>query len=188
MSRGLGDVYKRQVDGQRTGYDKSLDVTLGTLFVSGLKNEIREYVECNMKETPDSDTLLDLAVKSESSKGLGVKAASLKLAMVDDEYQPPEQTEEVKKMTAELAALKARMNTFTAGSAGRGRGRRRATTPLPAFNDRKTWFYCYRCKQHGLHISKECRLTEEQKQRLSPQPRFPIPTSTPTDAQFPNGM
>ena len=58
-----------EIDGQKAGYDKSLDVTLGTLFVSGLKNEIREYVECNMKETPDSDALLELAVKSESSKG-----------------------------------------------------------------------------------------------------------------------
>ena len=39
-----------EIDSQKKGYDASLDVTLGTLFVSGLKNEIREYVECNMPD------------------------------------------------------------------------------------------------------------------------------------------
>ena len=50
-----------EVAGQKKGYDKSLDVTLGTLFASGLKAEIREYVECNMKEGATSEDLLDLA-------------------------------------------------------------------------------------------------------------------------------
>ena len=174
-----------EVNGQKKGYDKSLDVTLGTLFVSGLKNELREYVECNMKDNADSEQLLDLAVKSESSKGHGATAASLKLAAIDSEGQ--EQTDDMKKMTEELVALKSRLNTFTAGQKGQGKGRA-TSTPLPPFNERTTWFYCYKCKQHGLHVSRECKLTEDQRKALAPQPRFPIPTTTPTDSQFPNGL
>ena len=173
-----------ELDGQKLGYDKSTDVGLGSMFVTGLRPEIREYVECNMKERADSESLLELAVKSESSKGLGATSASLKLAALDDSYEP---SNEWRMISNELAEIKTRMNTFSAG-AGRGRGRGKATTPLPAFKDRKTWFYCYKCRQHGLHVSKECRLNDDQKARLTPQPRFPLPTSTPTDAQFPNGM
>ena len=173
-----------EVEGQKKGYDKSHDVTLGTLFVSGLKSDIREYVECNMSEDRgDSETLLDLAVKSETAKGMGAKAASLKLAAIEGEETEP--TEELKKVTAELAALKTRMNTFTAG---KGKGKGKFTTPLPAFSDRNTWFYCYKCKQHGLHVSKECKLTEAERKALTAQARYPVPSGTPTDAQFPNGM
>ena len=177
-----------EVEGQRKGYDKSFDITLGTLFVSGLKHDIREYVECNMADDKtDSESLLELAVKCEASKGHGAKSASLKLAAIDDEYSP---NDEVKRLNDELAALKTRMNTFTAGSGqtGRGRGRGRQNTPLPAFEDRKTWFFCYRCKQHGLHISRECKLTDDEVKKLTPQQRYPVPTGTPTDRQFPNGM
>jgi len=60
-----------ELTGQKKGYDKSLDVTLGTLFVSGLKAEIREYVECNMKEKADSDALLEL--NRNLQKALGLK-------------------------------------------------------------------------------------------------------------------
>ena len=171
--------------GQRKGYDKSLDVALATLFVSGLKNDIREYVECNMAEV-DSEALLELAIKSETSKGLGAKSAALKLAAIE-ESEGAEQNDEFRKVAAELAALKARMNTFTAGS-GKGKGKGKASSPLPPFSERKTWFYCYKCKQHGLHVSRECKLTEEQKAALIPQPRYPQPTSVPRDDQFPNGM
>ena len=122
-------------------------------------------------------------LKSESSKGLGTGAAALKLAIIDG--PPDEQSGDIKKMTEELAALRTRMNQFTSG---KGKGKGKMSTPLPPFNERKTWFYCYKCKQHGLHMSKECRLTDDQKAALPPQPRFPIPTTTPHDTQFPNGM
>ena len=177
-----------ELEGQKKGYDASLDITLGTLFVSGLRPDIREYVECNMTDdNTDSESLLELAIKSEASKGKGAKAAALKLAAIDDEYEPKD---EVKDLKEELAALKTRMNTFTAGSgsAGRGRGRGRQNTPLPPFNERKTWFYCYRCKQHGLHASRECKLGEEERNKLTPQARYPAPTGTPYDTQFPNGQ
>ena len=172
-----------QVVGQRKGYDKSLDVTLGTLFIAGLRQDTREYVEINMTEKDNSEKILDLAIKSEAAKGHGAKAAALKLAAIDEIIPDPE-TEQLKLVNEELAALKTRMNTFTAGGKGRGR----ATTPLPAFNDRKTWFYCYKCKQHGLHISKECKLSKEAIAKLTPAPRYPNPTTTPADSQFPNGM
>ena len=172
-----------QVEGQRKGYDKSLDVTLGTLFIAGLRQDTREYVEINMVEKDTSEKILDLAIKSEAARGHGAKAAALKLAAIDEVVPDPE-SEKLKLVNEELAALKTRMNTFTAGGKGRGR----ATTPLPPFNERKTWFYCYKCKQHGLHVSKECKLTKEAIAKLTPVPRYPNPTTNPSDSQFPNGL
>ena len=173
------------VNGQRKGYDKSLDVTLGTLFIAGLRQDTREYVEINMTDKDNSEKILDLAVKSEAARGHGAKAAALKLAAIDDNNNEPEtDTDKLKSVNEELAALKTRMNTFTAGNKGRGK----ITTPLPAFKDRTTWFYCYKCKQHGLHISKECKLSKDAISKLTPAPRYPNPTSTPTDSQFPNGL
>ena len=170
-----------EVDGQRKGYDKSLDVTTGTLFIAGLKQDTREYVEINMKEKDTSEKILELAIRSEAAKGHGAKSAALKLAVVEDNQEDDIQ---LKLVNEELAALRTRMNTFTAGNKGRGR----QDTPLPAFKDRKTWFYCYKCKQHGLHVSKECKLTKQQIADLIPAPRYPNPTTTPVDKQFPNGL
>ena len=169
-----------EVDGQRTGYDKSLDVTTGTLFIAGLKQDTREYVEINMTEKDTSEKILDLAIKSEAAKGHGAKSAALKLAVVEDNQG---EDETLRSVNEELAALRTRMNTFTAG-----KGKGRQDTPLPPFKDRKTWFYCYKCKQHGLHVSRECKLNKTQIAELIPAPRYPNPTTTPADKQFPNGL
>ena len=169
-----------ELAGQRKGYDKSLDVTTGTLFIAGLKQDTREYVEINMTDTDNSERILELAIKSEAAKGHGAKSAALKLAVVEEDHEDGLQ---LKLVNEELAALRSRMNTFTAGTKGR-----RQDSPLPPFKDRKTWFYCYKCKQHGLHISKECKLSKAQVSELVPAPRYPNPTSTPFDKQFPNGL
>ena len=169
-----------ELAGQRKGYDKSLDVTTGTLFIAGLKQDTREYVEINMTDTDNSERILELAIKSEAAKGHGAKSAALKLAVVEEDHEDGLQ---LKLVNEELAALRSRMNTFTAGTKGR-----RQDSPLPPFKDRKTWFYCYKCKQHGLHISKECKLSKTQISELVPAPRYPNPTSTPFDKQFPNGL
>ena len=158
-----------------------MDVTLGTLFISGLRPETREYVEINMKDTDDSEKILELATKSEAAKGHGAKAAALKLAVIE-ELQHEEN--HLRMVNEELAVLKSRMNTFTAG---KGRGKQNSN-PLPPIKDRTSWFYCYKCKQHGLHISKECKLNKDQISKLTPAPRYPNPTSTPRDEQFPNGL
>ena len=170
-----------QLEGQRKGYDKSLDVTLGTLFISGLRQDTREYVEVNMKEKDDSEKILDLAIKSEAARGQGAKAAALKLAAIEENTE----VNHINKVNEELAVLRSRMNTFTAGTKTRNR---KFNSPLPPFNERNTWYYCYKCKQHGLHISKECRLNDTQISKLTPAPRYPNPTSTPKDSQFPNGL
>ena len=171
-----------ELTGQRKGYDKSLDVTLGTLFIAGLRQDTREYVEVNMNDTDGSETILDLAIKSEAARGQGAKAAALRLAAIEENK---DDTYEMNKVNEELAVLRSRMNTFTAGTKTRNK---RFNTPLPPFNQRDKWYYCYKCKQHGLHISKECRLTEDQISKLTPAPRYPNPTSTPKDNQFPNGL
>ena len=169
-----------EVEGQKAGYDKSLDVTTGTLFIAGLKQETREYVEINMTEKDTSEKILDLAIKSEAAKGHGARSAALKLAVVEDNQ---DEDDNLRQVNEELAALRTRMNTFTAG-----KGKGRQDTPLPPFKDRKTWYYCYKCKQHGLHISRECKLTKAQIADLIPVPRYPNPTTTPSDKQFPNGL
>ena len=175
-----------ELEGQRKGYDASQDVSLGSIFASGLRADIREYVELQMEGTSTSDELLQLAIKSETSKGLGAKTAALKLAVVN---AGDERSEEMKRVTEELAALKSRLNTFSGGAKKNGNGQTdKKKTPLPPWGERRTWFYCYKCKQHGLHVSRECRLTQEQRDSLIPQPRFPIPTTTPHDEQYPNGL
>ena len=172
-----------QLVGQRKGYNKSLDVTLGTLFIAGLRQDTKEYVEVNMADKDTSEKILDLAIKSEAARGHGAKAAALKLAAIEDGQ---EESSQLRMVNEELAVLRTRMNTFTAGA--RGRGRRTQSNPLPSFSERNTWFYCYKCKQHGLHISKECKLSKDQIAKLTPAPRYPNPTTTPSDSQFPNGL
>ena len=171
-----------QLQGQRKGYDKSQDVTLGTLFIAGLRQDTREYVEVNMTENDNSERILELAIKSETAKGHGAKAAALKLAAIDDDALDETR---LRKVNEELAVLRSRMNTFTAGTKSKTKT---FNNPLPPMKDRKTWYYCYKCKQHGLHISKECKLTKDQITKLVPAPRYPNPTSTPSDSQFPNGF
>ena len=169
-----------QLNSQRKGYDKSQDVTLGTLFIAGLRQDTREYVEINMTETDNSERILELAIKSETAKGHGAKAAALKLAAINEDLT---EGNHLKKVNEELAALRSRMNTFTAGTKNK-----KPNNPLPPMKERKTWYYCYKCKQHGLHISKECKLSKDQIAKLTPAPRYPNPTSTPSDSQFPNGF
>ena len=169
------------LEGQKKGYDKSLDVTLGTLFITGLRQDTREYVEVNMTDKDNSEKILDLAIKSESARGQGAKAAALRLAAIEENTE----NSNIDRVNEELAALRTRMNTFTAGNKSRNN---KFSSPLPPFNERNKWYYCYKCKQHGLHVSKECKLNEEQISRLTPAPRYPNPTTTPKDGQFPNGL
>ena len=76
-----------------------------------------------MTDTDNSERILELAIKSEAAKGHGAKSAALKLAVVEEDHEDGLQ---LKLVNEELAALKSRMNTFTAGTKGR-----RQDSPLP---------------------------------------------------------
>ena len=50
----------------------------------------------------------------------------------------------------------------------------------------RTAIYCFKCKQWGVHIRSECKLTADQIKSLTPEDRNARPQGVVVDAQYPN--
>lgn len=168
-------------------FKKATDAHISTLFLAGLRSDVREEVMSKMDEAKDNTWLVKQACTAEQAmndrKGASKQPFSYAVAQIDDGAYGESKDDPIQALTQELAALKSRL----------GSGKKKATNqrsndrpPLPPMEKRNRWIYCYNCGQYGLHVSKECQLSKEDAKKKERMPRFPAPSGTPYDAMFPN--
>jgi hypothetical protein len=59
-------------------------------------------------------------------------------------------------------------------------------TVMPPMSARDRRRHCWRCRQWGLHIRDECKLSDSDIARLEPKDRDSKPSGPAYDTQFPN--
>jgi hypothetical protein len=174
-------------DDQKAGYLRCKNLHQRLLFVAGLLPETRKWVEAQMK--PSEATLADLeqlanqwegAAKSKNSNRQ-IAGYSLELA---PEGASGGAANSEERIVAELAALKTQFARL-AGGKKNNTGEKKKTT-MPPMSARDKWRNCFRCKQWGLHIRDECKLSDSQVAQLQPQDKVTKPSGPAFDSQFPN--
>ena len=207
----IDNITDRNVADVRYGAKLIRNHIMGRMFVAGLRVDIRKTVEAQITNDHDLDDIKAAAIRAETSDGSPAKASNVAaIASMQLQTSPPmgatalpvatvppqtAGTTNADALKAEIAALSSRLNQFTAGGNKRqGQGRRsggNATTtsspaqPRPPFSQRN-WTYCFRCKQWGVHIQSECKLSMEDIRQLSPQNKSEKPSGQPFDRQYPN--
>ena len=187
----LGEETEAELDydeDPQTVWIKATNLFKRAFFVAGIKPEIRPEVEEKMRSNTELEDLVTLAREKESLRNMA--PATAKIHAVEAQNTTPTATPEqqlLKEQAAELAALKARLNSFTPGGKKENQGKERP--PPPPMEKRDRAYYCYCCHKWGIHATRECKITKEegkkipQDERDDPKKR---PASIPFDAMYPN--
>jgi hypothetical protein len=178
------------------GFNICRDIFEAAIYICGMKSDIRLWVEMEMEDDTPTSELRKLARKAEeayNSKTGHPKVAALEIVHgTGDPY--------LETLKGELKDLKATIRKTIANhtpgqvaaaalakkeKGGRsGQGNKRRT--MPAMAERTGFILCWKCKQWGKHLHTECKLTEAEIERLSPQSQDNKPEGTVFDTQFPN--
>jgi hypothetical protein len=181
-------------DGHKAGFIACRDFFHGLMFVAGLETTTRTWVEAQLETDTTLKNVVSLAVKAELASRRS-NPAGRQLAGIDYEAEgaaggaaaTPSSATEV-KMVAELAAMKKMIQSLSA-SGGGGRKKEETTrrkTTMPPMSARDRWRHCWRCRQWGLHIRDECKLSDSDIVRLEPKDKDSKPQGPAFDTQFPN--
>ena len=179
-----GNAKKDTIKGIRL----AMDTFHKNLFVAGLRPEIRKPVERSMEDEDTPTDVLKCAQRAESTEGLA-KNVGIAAINADGAAAFPGHASQTSgllsndDLKAEIAALTTRLNQFTGGA--KGKKANTPGTPRPPFGQRQ-WTFCFKCKQWGVHVQSECRLSTEELSRLTPQKRSDKPSGPPRDKQYPN--
>lgn len=174
------------------GFIRVRDNMTGLMFVAGLRSEIRRVVESNMADNPTLAELREASVRAESAEGLGkiVQLAGIGEAPTEQFPAPFHShgsaadpvAKQLAAVSSELAAVTSRLNQFTAGQRN---GQKAAAGPRPSMAQRD-WTWCFKCKQWGVHLRDECKLSAAECKKLTAQSRNRRPEGSPSDSQYPN--
>jgi hypothetical protein len=177
----------------KAGFIACRDFFHGLMFVAGLETTTRTWVEAQLETDTSLKTVVGLAVKAELAQRRS-NPAGRQLTGIDYEQDSPAaaaatcSTTET-KMIAELAAIKKTIQSMSAsGGGGRKKeaGGSKKRTVMPPMSQRDRWRHCWRCRQWGLHIRDECKLSDSDIARLEPKDRDTKPSGPVFDTQFPN--
>lgn len=175
------------------GFVECREMFENAIFLCGMRQDIRIWVEMDMKEDTSNEDILELANKAE----LAINARQGKERSTVNAIHTSDDGIDVSKLQNELKELKDSLrgigvtanNGFVnamSTSNGNGRNGNRERRGLPAMADRTNPMLCWKCKQWGKHISTECKLTPDEIQRLTPMTKEERPVGPATDSQFPN--
>ena len=167
------------------GVEEVQKAVIISLFLAGLKDDIRTQLQ----STPNFETftLEDLrkhSIRIEDAK-LKVQKEQPRMAIAAVTTTPTNDP-----VAKELKELKEKINAISGASKAKkgakkpAKGAKPGGTVLP--HQRTTWIRCHNCKQWGLHLARECKRTNEDIKKLTPQEMNPVPTGTPFDVLFPN--
>ena len=172
---------------QLKGFLECKDLFESALFMSGLRPEVRVYVEMELQENTSSAEIFTKARQTESAMASKSNKQIAALTAMD---KPPDTWASyiMDQMRSnndhQVAAMKAsnkkkpvkRSKTrIIPGSAG----------PMLPPAQRSRPIFCNRCLQWGVHYSTECKISMEEVNRMTPQSRDSRPTSAPYDPQYP---
>ena len=170
------------------GFLECKDIFESALFMSGLRPEVRVYVEMELQESTSSAEIFTKARQTESAMA---SKSSKQIAAIAAMEKPPDAWAayivDQLKSTEDLpiAAMKATPKKKKS-PARRSATRVITGNTMPPPGQRTQPVFCNRCKQWGVHYSTECKLSMEEVERMSPQSRDNRPTSVPYDSQYPN--
>jgi hypothetical protein len=182
---------------EKTGFIACRGVFSKLLFLAFLRPEVRMWVEAN--GIKDDTTMADIrqraidadhALKSKSAS-TGGQAAAIASVSVDDEPDVANIKEEISALNRQLSAMGGGRGGRGAGRGGRGAGRGGAAgsripkTPAE-IAARKRWVHCRKCKQWGVHYAAECKMSDGDIGKMSPQSESDQPTGNTYDSQYPN--
>ena len=178
-------------DNGRAGFIQCRNFFQKITFISGLEPSTRTWVEAQLDENTTLIDLQTLAAKAEMANRRANPAAKM-LAGINMELGDQAGATAQGGLVAELAALREQFKKFAGGATpktstpaagGRAGGARRV---MPPMSQRDRWRACYRCKQWGLHIRDECRLTDTEIAKLPVCDLNNKPAGPAHDKQFPN--
>jgi len=199
-----------QAEHERTGYDRAVTTSLAMMFLAGVRPEIRTTLEARMEDDATSEWIRTAAIRAELAMGGTRQSAAIAGVSADyagtaqaGQFPPPTQNGSGSiqhsfnaqagtapsntAIALELAALSARLAQMTAGGGGKKNGGKDSNRgPPPPMHARTTWFWCYKCQQHGLHTAKECPRSAAEISQLTKQDRRTKPSGPVFDPCFPH--
>ena len=157
LEKARGNLERKQ------GYLDTRELIESSIFHNGLRQDVKQWVNARYAEANDDhETLLELARSGENaeqrSRGAKVHAVS------------------TSEPTAQVAAT-----TRKQPAGNRQKMKRTRNIPMNERNAIK----CYKCKQWGRHMMRECKLTREECESLTPGPDE-RPVGDVHDTQYPN--
>ena len=211
-----GTIGGAHIEHRRWGYDFAVTTSLAMMFLAGLRPEIRTTLEARMDDDASSDWIRTAAIRAELAMGGTRRGATVAGVSADyagpaqagqcqhnaayggqmGGNPPPcahSSTSQASSapsnnaLALELAALSARLTQMTAGGGGNKKsGGKNDRGPPPPMHARTTWFWCYKCQQHGLHTAKECPRTAAEISQLTKMDRRTKPSGPVFDPCFPH--
>lgn len=177
-------------DNRKTGFMACRDLLEGAIFLCGIKNDIRLWVEMDMTDQSSNEDLRKLAQKAEIALGTrnsgNPKVHAITATTEKEEGHVTDLKNELKELKATVRAL-SKGETVAAMSKSSSAGAMRPRRPLPPMGERDRPIHCWRCRQWGKHTKTECRLTDAQVANLTPMKKEDKPEGMEfIDAQFPN--
>lgn len=169
---------------QREGFYICKDVLESALFLNGLRSDVKMFVDMDIKEDTTKAAIYEMARATETavnSKNHKVHALLSSDDRVDsltakiEELRRVVSTQVQAGRTQEVYAI-AKGNPKKAKTPGK-------TTPM---SERRGPILCWKCKQWGKHVIKECKLTADEIAQLTPQSKEDKPTGEVYDKQYPN--
>lgn len=176
-------------DHRKEGFMTCRDLLEGAIFLCGMKQDVRLWVEMDMTENSSNQDLKKLAQKAEIALGTknnnNPKIHAIQASMGEKE------DEGVSNLKSELKELKATVRALTkpeqVAAFNKSNSAPRPRKPLPPMGERDRPIHCWKCRQWGKHTKAECRLSDAQIANLTPMRKEDKPGDMEfVDAQFPN--
>lgn len=174
------------------GFLECKDLFESALFMSGLRPEVRVYVEMELQDTTSS---ADIFTKARQTETAMASKSNKQLAAITTMEKPPDawanyimdqirSTEDHQVAVVKAATKKKKPVRRARTKVLPGTGPQGGTMIPPAQRTRP--ILCNRCLQWGVHYSTECKISMEEVNRMTPQSRDNRPASAPYDPQYPN--
>jgi hypothetical protein len=147
------------------------------IFLSGLRKDIAFGTNLALTDDMTMDQIHELTRKAEH-------AASAQKGRVNA-LVSTEMEKEREKTVRAIDRLEKTMTGQQVAAASRTTGKQKARPKTVRMADRKPML-CYKCKQWGKHMAKECKLSAAEIDALVPMSKDDKPMGDVVDTQFPN--
>lgn len=203
MRKTHGDLIQKMIDtnrygsaNQRTSYADGVEdlqkSVIQVMFLAGLRDDLRQPLQATADfETLDITALRSHAIRIEDSRERTRKEPpKMQIAAVTTTKSRAAAAAPTEGMAEKLRALQAEVNAIrtqgkpkNGNKTGQKTGAQLAKIPI---HSRRSWVFCYNCKQWGLHFAAECLRSAQEVGTMQPQDRAAKPQSGPVDRDFPS--
>ena len=167
---------------EKKGFNSCKNLIESSLFLNGLRNDIKLYVDLELQQKPKATAEEIYALARETEIVMNSRAAHKAHAVDVSERKMDNLSAELERV--KNAINKGEANNQTVAAIGKGKPKPKGE-PSPIHKRRRPTI-CFKCRQWGLHYAKECKLTADEIARLTPQTKDDKPTGQVFDAQYPN--